>query len=131
MLTRLTFRQLEYCVAAGEFGSIAEAANRIHVSPSSISSAITQVEAELKIPLFVRHHAQGLSVTPAGAEVLKEILGIGETLAGRLLIWDALSLRSRLVKLRPDPACPACGPHATLTDLSAHKHHTGEPACAL
>lgn len=55
MLTRLTFRQLEYCVAAGEFGSIAEAANRIHVSPSSISSAITQVEAELQVPLFGRH----------------------------------------------------------------------------
>ena len=73
MLTRLTFRQLEYCVAAGEFGSIAEAANRIHVSPSSISSAITQVEAELQVPLFVRHHAQGLSVTPSGAEILKEI----------------------------------------------------------
>lgn len=76
VLTRLTFRQLEYCVAAGEFGSISEAANRIHVSPSSISSAITQVEAELQVPLFVRHHAQGLSVTPAGAEVLREIRGL-------------------------------------------------------
>ncbi len=73
----------------------------------------------------------GVLGTLQATEVLKEILGIGETLAGRLLIWDALSLRTRLVKLRPDPACPACGPHATLTDLSAHMLHTGEPACAL
>lgn len=73
VLTRLTLRQLEYCAAAGEFGSIAEAASRIHVSPSSISSAIAQVEAELQVALFVRHHAQGLSVTPAGAELLREI----------------------------------------------------------
>ena len=73
VLTRLTLRQLEYCAAAGESGSIAEAASRIHVSPSSISSAITQVEAELQVALFVRHHAQGLSVTPTGAEVLREI----------------------------------------------------------
>jgi len=73
MLTRFTFRQLEYCVAASEHGSIAAAAERIHVSPSSISAAITQVESELLVPLFVRHHAQGLSVTPVGREVLKEI----------------------------------------------------------
>lgn len=73
MLTRLTIRQLEYCVAAGEFGSIAEAAEHIHVSPSSISAAITQVEAELSVALFVRHHGQGLSVTPVGVEVLKQI----------------------------------------------------------
>ena len=73
MLTRLTFRQLEYCVAAADFGSISVAAERIHVSPSSISSAITQVEAELAVPLFVRHHAQGLSITPVGTEVLKQV----------------------------------------------------------
>lgn len=76
MLTRLTFRQLEYCVAAGEYRSIAEAAERIHVSASSISSAITQVEAELEVALFVRHHAQGLSVTPVGQEVLKHIRNV-------------------------------------------------------
>jgi len=72
MLTRLTFRQLEYCLAAGEFGSIAEAAERIHVSPSSISAAITQVESELSATLFVRHHGQGLSLTPVGVEVLRQ-----------------------------------------------------------
>ncbi|MCK9508438.1 MAG: LysR family transcriptional regulator [Pigmentiphaga sp.] len=78
MLTRLTFRQLEYCVAAGDFGRIAEAAEHIHVSPSSISSAITQVETELSVALFVRHHAQGLSVTPVGHEVLQQMRNLLE-----------------------------------------------------
>lgn len=70
VLTRLTFRQMEYCVAAGASGSIALAAATISVSPSSISSAISQVEAELQVELFIRHHAQGLSLTPAGEVVL-------------------------------------------------------------
>lgn len=53
-------------------------------------------------------------------EVLKEIMGIGEGLSGRLLIWDALTARVRTVGLRRDPACPACGDHPTLRDLSGH-----------
>jgi adenylyltransferase/sulfurtransferase len=51
----------------------------------------------------------GVMGTLQATEVMKEILGIGETLAGRLLIWDALCMRFRLVRLRRDPACPACG----------------------
>jgi adenylyltransferase/sulfurtransferase len=53
-------------------------------------------------------------------EVLKEILGIGQGLAGRLLIWDALGMRFRTIALPRDPACPACGDHPTIHDLSAH-----------
>lgn len=73
MLTRFTLRQLEYCLTAGEFGSVARAAEHIHISPSSISAAITHIEKELSTTLFVRHHAQGLSVTPVGSEILKQI----------------------------------------------------------
>jgi adenylyltransferase/sulfurtransferase len=62
----------------------------------------------------------GVMGTLQATEVLKEIMGVGETLAGRLLIWDALGARFRTINLRQDPTCPACGPHATLTDLSAH-----------
>ncbi len=58
--------------------------------------------------------------TLQATEVLKEIIGIGETLAGRLLLWDALATRFRTITLKRDPACPACGPNATLHDLSAH-----------
>lgn len=72
-MTRLTLRQLEYCRAAAEFGSIALAAESIHVSPSSISSAITRLEAELGVTLFVRHHAQGMALTSAGQQVLAQI----------------------------------------------------------
>jgi adenylyltransferase/sulfurtransferase len=53
-------------------------------------------------------------------EVLKEIIGIGESLAGRLLVWDALATRFRTVKLPRDPDCALCGPQATIRDLSAH-----------
>lgn len=52
-------------------------------------------------------------------EVLKEILGIGESLSGRLLIWDALATRIRTVRLPKDPACPLCGPHPRITTLDA------------
>lgn len=54
------------------------------------------------------------------AEACKEIIGIGEGLSGRLLIWDALLARVRTVRLKRDPACPLCGPEATIRDLSAH-----------
>jgi molybdopterin/thiamine biosynthesis adenylyltransferase len=77
----------------------------------------------------------GVMGTLQATEVLKEILGIGESMAGRLLIWDALAARFRSVRLRPDPTCPACGPNATLTDLSRHVHgphvHAPATACAV
>jgi adenylyltransferase/sulfurtransferase len=50
-------------------------------------------------------------------EVLKEIMGIGEGLSGRLVIWDALSSRFRTIRLRRDPACAVCSashPNSTL-----------------
>jgi len=53
-------------------------------------------------------------------EVLKELLGIGDTMAGRLLIYDALSVAFRNVRVRRDPGCPLCGDNPTITDLSAH-----------
>jgi adenylyltransferase/sulfurtransferase len=51
----------------------------------------------------------GVMGTLQATEVIKEILGIGESLAGRLLIWDALAMRFRVVRLVRDPACPLCG----------------------
>ena len=63
----------------------------------------------------------GVMGTLQATEVLKEILGIGETLAGKLLLWDALATRFRSITLKRDPACPACGLAATLRDLSAHR----------
>jgi len=48
-------------------------------------------------------------------EVLKELLGIGESLAGTLLIYDALDADFRRIRVRADPDCALCGPNATLT----------------
>ncbi len=72
MPLRFTFRQLEYLVAVGDAGTIALAAQRLNVSSPSISAAISQLEAEFGIQLFVRHHAQGLSLTPGGRRVFNE-----------------------------------------------------------
>ena len=72
MPLRFTFRQLEYLVAVGEAGSIALASQRINVSSPSISSAISHLEAELGMQLFVRQHAQGLSLTPGGQRLFNE-----------------------------------------------------------
>ena len=72
----------------------------------------------------------GVMGTLQATEVLKEILGIGETLSGRLLVWDALDMRFRTIKLRPDPSCALCGPQATIKDLSTHAMLHGR-ACAV
>ena len=51
------------------------------------------------------------------SEAIKEILGIGETLADRLLIYDALEMKFRKVGRPKDPECRLCGPKPTITDL--------------
>lgn len=82
---RFTLRQLAYFVAAGEVGGVTLASERINVSQPSISAAISQLEAEFGLQLFVRHHAQGLSLTPAGQRVMqaaKALLRQAEELHG-------------------------------------------------
>jgi adenylyltransferase/sulfurtransferase len=72
----------------------------------------------------------GVIGTIQATEALKELIGIGETLAGRLLIYDALSQRFEQVKIAWDPDNPLSGRQPTITDLSAH---TGASAdvCAV
>ncbi len=60
-------------------------------------------------------------------EVLKLILEIGEGMAGRLLIYDALSGEFRTVKLRRDPKCPLCGDDPTITGLIDYEGFCGAP----
>lgn len=71
-MLRFTLRQLEYFVAVGECGSIAAASERVNVSSPSISTAIDQLEKEFGLPLFVRQHAKGLSLTLAGRQMMKQ-----------------------------------------------------------
>ncbi len=50
-------------------------------------------------------------------EAIKRIVGIGTSLVGRLLVFDALEMRFRELKLRKDPNCPVCGTHPTIRAL--------------
>ncbi len=62
----------------------------------------------------------GVMGTLQATETLKELLGLGEGLSGRVLAWDALAMRFHAIRLRPDPDCPLCGPRPRIHDLSAH-----------
>ena len=53
------------------------------------------------------------------SEAIKEILGIGETIADKLLIYDALEMKFRKVGRPKDPACHLCGPNPTIKDLNS------------
>ena len=59
------------------------------------------------------------------AETLKLIIGKGESLVGRLLLFDALAMRFRELKLRKNPDCPACGTHPTITKLIDYAEFCG------
>ena len=52
------------------------------------------------------------------AEAIKEIVGFGASLAGSMLIYDALEMSFRKTRIPKDPSCPLCGPHPRIKDLS-------------
>lgn len=87
---QFTLKQLAYFVAAGEAGSILRAAENIHVSQPSISNAIAHLEDVFQIQLFIRHHAQGMSLTTAGSQIMDQ---------AKALLRDADELRSFAGKL--------------------------------
>jgi molybdopterin/thiamine biosynthesis adenylyltransferase/molybdopterin converting factor small subunit len=58
-------------------------------------------------------------------EVLKLILGIGESLQGRLVLYDALSMEMRQVRVRRDPNCVVCGDNPTVTELIDYDEFCG------
>ena len=64
----------------------------------------------------------GVMGSLAAVETVKELLGIGKTMAGRLLLYDALSTELRVLRTKADPACPLCGPQATIKMLSAERY---------
>jgi DNA-binding transcriptional LysR family regulator len=82
---KFTLKQLAYFVAAGEAGSILKAADMIHVSQPSISNAISHLESVFQVQLFIRHHAQGISLTTAGAQIMER---------AKQLLRDADELKS-------------------------------------
>ena len=65
--------------------------------------------------------------TIQATETAKLILGIGDPLIGRLLLYDALGMRFREMKLRKDPSCPVCGENPTVTELIDYQEFCGIP----
>jgi molybdopterin/thiamine biosynthesis adenylyltransferase/rhodanese-related sulfurtransferase len=58
-------------------------------------------------------------------EAIKLITGIGEPLSGRLMIYDALDMTFRSVRVRKDPECPVCGKNPTITELIDYEEFCG------
>lgn len=58
-------------------------------------------------------------------EAIKIIIGQGETLLGRLLLFDALAMKFRELKLKRDPKCPLCGDHPTIKELIDYEQFCG------
>jgi adenylyltransferase/sulfurtransferase len=70
----------------------------------------------------------GVIGTIQATEVIKLLLGAGETLAGRLLLYDALTMRFRELRVRKDPECPVCGANPTIRALGDVAEGCGVPA---
>jgi len=58
-------------------------------------------------------------------ETLKILLGAGDTLVGRLLLYDALEMRFREMRLKKDPHCPICGEHPSIRELQDYEELCG------
>ena len=63
----------------------------------------------------------GMAGSLQATEVLKELLSIGDSLSGSLLICEGLGTTFRKIAVKPDPGCPLCGNAPKITDLSQHK----------
>lgn len=115
-----TLRQLSYLVTAADEGTIAAAAERLHVSASAISDAVTELERALGTRLCVRRRAHGLTLTGAGADVVAR---------ARPLLADArelsLSLRGTAGEL-VGPVTIGCYPTLAPTVLPPLLHDFGE-----
>jgi molybdopterin/thiamine biosynthesis adenylyltransferase len=62
----------------------------------------------------------GTMGTLQATEVIKEVLGIGESLSGTLMIYEGLATAFRKVRVKPDPACALCGTQPTIKTVAAH-----------
>ncbi|MEM9146167.1 MAG: LysR family transcriptional regulator [Pseudomonadota bacterium] len=97
MVLRFTLRQLMYFVAVGETGSVSKAAEQLNVSSPSVSAAISQLEQEFGVQLFVRRHAQGVTLTPGGRLFLTQ---------SRLVLGQAHALHDLASDITEQPRGP-------------------------
>jgi molybdopterin-synthase adenylyltransferase len=73
----------------------------------------------------------GVIGTLQATEVLKEVLGLGESLAGRLMVWDGLASRFQEIRYAWDEENPLNGDNPTIRDLSVHAGAPSGPVCAV
>jgi DNA-binding transcriptional LysR family regulator len=71
-----TLQQLRYLVAVADHGSVSAAARSLYVSQPGLSAAVLHLESVFGIQCFIRHHAKGVSLTPAGESIVKEARGV-------------------------------------------------------
>ncbi len=124
------------CVLAGKpnvYGSILRWEGQASVFWGGRGPCYRCLFAEPPPPDMVPNCAEGgvMGVLPGivgciqATEALKLLLGAGEPLVGRLLLFDALRMRFREMRLRRDPACPVCGEHPTVTELIDYERFCG------
>lgn len=103
-MPHFTLKQLKYFVAVVEAESIAEASRQLHIAQPSISIAVKTLEDMFEQQFFIRHHAQGVSMTPSGQrfyEKAKELLRLSSRKP--IMSWSPGLFPS--VVLRPPRRC--------------------------
>lgn len=126
------------CVLLGKpnaYGSIFRFEGQATVFNYSSGPCYRCLYPEPPPPGLVPSCAEGgvLGILPAlvgsiqATETVKLILGKGETLSGRLVLYDALNMKFRELKLRKNPDCPVCGPNPTITELIDYEEFCGIP----
>jgi len=119
------------CVLAGRpnaYGSIARFEGQASVFAAPHGPCYRCLHPQPPPPGLIPSCAEGgvLGVLPGiigtiqATEALKLILGIGEPLVGRFLLYDALGMQFRVIRLPKDPECPVCGIHPTIHELRAY-----------
>ncbi len=124
------------CVLSGKpnvYGSIFRFEGQASVFATKAGPCYRCLYPEPPPPGVVPSCAEGgvLGILPGlvgviqATETIKLILGLGESLAGRLLMIDAQAMRFRELKLRKNPECPVCGEHPTVTKLIDYNQFCG------
>ena len=130
------------CVWLGKplvYGSIFRFEGQVSVFHAPAGPCYRCLYAEPPPPELVPNCAEGgvLGVLPGiigtiqALEAIKLVLGIGTTLLGRLLVFDALDLAFRELQLRRDPACPVCGDDPTITEPIDYEQFCGFEASTV
>src|SRR5450631_982232 len=124
------------CVMAGKpnvYGSVSQFDGQASVFSTAEGPCYRCLHPEAPPPGMVPSCAEGgvLGVLPGiigviqATETIKLIIGVGEPLVGRFMIYDALKMKFRELKLRKDPDCPVCGTHPTVTTLIDYEQFCG------